>query len=332
MDWKRIGHFLKRGDHFLLSAHVNADGDAISSVLAFRKVLRRWNKQYSIVLHDETPDPKFVFLGAYDEIRSYHDCALDDRSVCFAVILDTPTLDRTGDISRLLSPEAQVLNIDHHESNQKFGTINIVKSNACATTELIYYLVYALGLEIDREMASLIYTGILFDTGRFMFSNTSKQALAICAEMVGFGARPDLIANEVYGEKSSETTRMLGQALCSLEVYMDGRVGSIYLDPDALSSGGDLDGFSDYPVLIKGVEVSVFLKEHEKNRFRVSLRSRGNVNVNFVAQTFGGGGHRNASGFWVEGSLQETKTRVLRELRKHLPHLPKEQAALKDSY
>ena len=318
MDIKGAKTFLRENDNFLVSSHLNADGDAIASVLAFRIILKKMRKNFRMILHDKRPDDKYDFLPGFGEIASFKDEMLDRHKAQKVILLDTPSTERAGTVAQIIEENASILNIDHHESNTQYGTLNLIESHASATAQIIYLIVMELGMEFDEKLASCIYTGIMFDTGRFMFSNTSEEALNICAQMVRNGAKPNFIAKAVYGNRTLESVVMLGKALNSLDVHLDGRVCSIMLRNSDYRLNEDADQFVDYVVSIEGVEVSLFFKEYEQSRFRVSLRSSDKVNVSQIAKEFGGGGHPNAAGCQIDGMPEDVKSRLIEAIKDHL--------------
>ena len=313
-----IVSMLEKRNGFLISTHVNADGDALSAVLVCGAILRKLGKTYRIVVHDRIPDERYRFLPGFEEIHSFKQ-TLDPVPANVFLAVDTPNMDRLGDVARLLPENGSILVVDHHESNEPFGHLRFVRPEASSTCELLYEVISELKLPVDERIATCIYTGIAFDTGGFRFANTSSEALRIAAEMVDRGAQPDLIADAVFHRRSYESTKCLGQVLNSLELHLDGKVSSIYLQGDRSK---DTEGFIDYALFIVGVEVAFFLKEEEGGRFRVSLRSKNRINVNRIAQQFGGGGHRKAAGCRMQGHAEEIKALLLEEIARHLSTTP----------
>ncbi len=305
---------LKRYDNFLISTHVNADGDAISAVIVCAAILKKLGKTHRIVVHDPVPDERYRFLPDFGEIHSFEQTS-EPASFNVLLALDVPTMDRIGDATRLLPEDASVLVIDHHESNELFGEVNFVRAEASSTCELLYEVISELKLPFDEGIATCLFTGIAFDTGGFRFSNTSGEALRIAAEMVDRGAQPDGIADAVFHRRSYEATKLLGQALDAIELHLNGKVSSIYL-PGARSK--DTDGFINYALFIDGVEVAFFIKEEERERFRVSFRSKNQIDVNRIAGRFGGGGHQKAAGCRIKGQAEEIKALILEEIARHL--------------
>jgi phosphoesterase RecJ-like protein len=314
MDFRLAKRFLKGGDHYLISTHINADGDAIGSILALARMVEIVGKSCRIVLHDREADLKYRFLAGFDRIAAY---SPSDRPASYAILVDTPNLARIGDVARLIGEGTRILNIDHHASNARFGEVNLVDEEACATSELVFGLAKALRLRIDAEMAAQLYTGIMFDTGRFRYSSL-RRAFPAAAALLHLGADPASIAEAVYSRKSSQSVKVLGEALASLEMHFKDRVALMTLPHRAIRSAPDLDGIVDYAISISGVSVAGLLKEQRPSQFRVSLRSRGAFDVNDLARDFEGGGHPNASGCCIDGDAVRVKKILLKAIRKRL--------------
>ncbi len=316
-----IKEFLVKGSNFLISAHISPDGDAVGSVLVFSEILDRLGKVYRVVLQDPPPE-KFSFLSNFHKILLYSPNVLGDFRVENMIALDSSNLGRLGEVRKLIPPGVPTLNIDHHADNDNFGTINLTDKNASGNCELIYEVVKHLNMGFDSKIASQIYTSIMFDTGRFRFSNTNGPALRICAEMIEEGADPHSIANAVYYDKNKAFVIALGKVLRNMELHFNDRVGFMHLNHEDLLYEGeaieDTDGFVDYPLHISGVEVSIFAREQERGRFRVSLRAKDKVKVNEIAHAFDGGGHDKAAGCRLRGGLDEIREKLLKETEKHL--------------
>jgi phosphoesterase RecJ-like protein len=215
-----------------------------------------------------------------------------------------------------------IINIDHHYTNSGFGHYHCLYPSACATTEIIYRLVNAMGVSIDRDMAACIYTGILTDTGSFRFSNTNRAAFVICDEMVGRGVKPGLIAQHVYGTYSLGRIKLLNLALDSIEISPSGELALMVVTRDMMNETGtypcDADGLINYARSIETVKLAAMVQEPKATEndpappkgFHVSLRSNGTVDAAAIADMFGGGGHFSAAGFQLDLSLEEVKKRL----------------------
>lgn len=305
--------FIEAGDDFLLTTHVNSDADGLGACLAWAHLLQGLGKRAAIGL-PEPPAGQCSFLGGWDAVRHFSDLDLS-RYRC-AIVADCPSLDRIGAVRPSLSPDIRLLNIDHHQGNEHFGAVNIVEEIS-STCELLYHLASALGCEIDAVAAAQLYAGILFDTGGFRFSLTTATTFEVAADLVRRGARLDALAQDVFGNKSLGAVKQRGQAIDSLVLRFGGRVAVLHLDREAMRAG-EPDEAVNYGLMIRGVEAAVLLKERAPGHYRISLRSRDEVDVSQIAGTFGGGGHARAAGLELTGAPQEIVERILAELGRYL--------------
>jgi len=216
-----------------------------------------------------------------------------------------------------------VINIDHHISNTGFGDIQLIDANASSTAEIVYRLIKALNVPMDKEIATSIYTGILTDTGSFRFSNTNQAAFAISHEMTELGVEPYRVAQHVFGTYSLERIKLLNLALDSLEISKNGKL-SVMTVTNAMfdftkTHPEDVDGMINYARRIQDVKVAALIQEQRNGKsksdsrrhFHVSLRSDGSVDVAAIAGAFGGGGHASAAGFQAETSLLKLKSDII---------------------
>ena len=301
-----------------MASHAKPDGDAIGSLLAMGIALERVGCE--VTRYNESAIPAvYRFLPSVDSIqRQLTDVGCFDT----AVILDCGGLDRVGSAVDAITTIPAIVNIDHHTTNTRFGQYHLVDVNACATSEIIYRLIQAMDLELDVEMATAIYTGILTDTGSFRFSNTNRAAFSICEAMVAIGVNPSAVARHVYGTYSLGRIKLLNLALDSIEISSNGHISIMTVTREMLSDTGtqpeDADGLINYARRIQDVKVAALIHELEngngesrsRKRFHVSLRSDGSVDVSRIALDFGGGGHAGAAGFSVESSLAELKKTI----------------------
>jgi len=302
----------------LLASHTNPDGDAIGSLLALGLYLDGMHKD--VTLFNESPIPAvYRFLPAVDRVIGDLGDGMDYDT---AIILDCGDLQRIGDASESVCRMPLIINIDHHTTNTGFGHIQMIDTEACATAEIVYRIIKAMGGAITREIACSIYTGILTDTGSFRFSNTNRAAFAICEEMVDKGVNPFRIAQHVYGTLSLSRIKLLNLALDSIEISDNGRLSLMTVTRDMLDETEthpqDVDGLINYARSIEDVKVAVLIQENingkdtmvHPDQFHVSLRSDGTVNVGAIAASFGGGGHTSAAGFNITSSLPDLKSHI----------------------
>ena len=314
----QIQDLIQSEDDFLITSHIHPDGDSIASVLVLASILKQSGKRYQILLDDYVPK-KFDFLSGVDEVL-----CVDDASLSYIprvlIILDSSNLERIGRVQKVVPKNIPVINIDHHLSNESFGTLNLVNSEESSTVEIVYDLYTSMDIPFSAEVASCIYTGILCDTGRFLFPNTTSRSLAICSEMIEYGASPDTIADKLYFRMSHDTIRALASALSTLEFYFNGTVSCIYLANGAFTGSDkvDTEGFVDFLLAIDKTEVEFLMVEKEPNLFRISFRSKNKVDVNEVAKHFGGGGHTRASGCTLNGTVGDVKQKILDVLEDYL--------------
>jgi phosphoesterase RecJ-like protein len=315
----KILRLIRDADDFLLVTHVKPEGDAVGSALALALGLRKMGKRVCLV--DRDPVPYFLrFLPASRHFRQRP----PRRSFEVLLLLDCNTLERAGFKQGLRAEKAGV--IDHHimrkdVSESKItpsGQVNYIDPEAAATGILVYKVLRALKVEIDERIATNLYTAILVDTGGFRYSNTDSESLSIGALLVEAGARPWTITKELYENSRIQSVRLLSLALSTIALK-DG-VAWMSVTKDMLdktgSSSQDTEDFVNYPRGLQGVEVAAFFREEGSGFCKISLRSKGRVNVAKVAEGFGGGGHAAAAGCRLEGSLVNVQKKVLTAVRR----------------
>jgi len=312
---QRISELINRHRTFLVTAHERLDGDALGSELALYHLLRGLGKEAVVYNQDATPE-NYEFLPGSDAIVNELP-PLDSFEV--AVVLDCSELERVGRESARIAAVPTLINIDHHVSNAGFCEAALVDPQASSTGEMICRLVAHMGLAVSRETATCLYTAILTDTGGFRYGNTGRGTLLAAADLVAAGADPQWVSEHVYEMNPPAKIRLLAAVLPTLSIDEGGRVGSLAVTQQALSAAGALpehtEGFVDLPRTIRGVEISILYAEMPDGRFKVSLRSKGTVNVERVARTFGGGGHMNAAACRIEGELVDVRRRVIETIR-----------------
>jgi len=301
---------IERRNKFILTSHARPDGDAVGSALACAQILRSMGKQASVVLSDGVPAVYGPLPFAESVLRSTAEAPGADA----AIILECDSVART----RLSGLEQHYLiNIDHHATARPFAHLNWIDPSACATAEMIFRLAREAGVKISPEVATCLYTAVLTDTGSFCFHGTSEQTFALAQELVRCGADPVRIAHSVYFSTHVSKMRLLGAALSSL--HTDGTLAWMHVDRAAIEScyanDEDCEGLVNYALAIQGIEVALFFREQPDGRFRISLRSKGCVNVAAVAEAFGGGGHECASGCALDGPLPAALEQLLGQLR-----------------
>lgn len=308
--------FVRSGSNFVLTSHVNCDGDGVAGCLALQSILRGLGKNAAVILPDP-PNPQYDFLEGWQGIETAGSQPPAAKAE-HLVVLDCPALTRIGKIEEYIGEGTKVLVLDHHKDSLPFGHVNLTTPQSSSSSELVYHLGVALGIQLTPIVAEQIYMGILFDTGGFRYALTTPTTLEVGAQLVRAGARLDFIADRLFNNQSLPVLKLLGRALESLQLFCGDRVAIVHLSHADLDGGMDHVDVVNYGLMVQSVEVSVALKEETPRRYRVSLRSREQVDVRQIAAVFGGGGHTRAAGCRLEGDAAQVRRQLLAEIEKHL--------------
>ncbi len=319
-----IWRALTDGLPVLITSHVRLDGDGIGSALALCHALKGRGVRCRAVFEPPVPS-MFEFLPGVDGNLAL---PADLPAAYQLVVIDCGALERVGEIAGSLTGAVQTINIDHHDSNAQFGDLNYVDSGASSCGEMIRRLLATAGVPLSPEIADCLFTAIVSDTGQFSHRDTTAEALAVCAECVAAGARPDVLVRRLFFSPSPAQVRLRQLALATLQFHCDGAIATMHVTEDMFGQTDlapvDTEGFAEIPVSIQGVQASALLKEMPGcDYIKISLRSRGGMDVCAVARCFGGGGHRNAAGCEIADTLDNVQNTVVTELRKHLDTVPR---------
>jgi bifunctional oligoribonuclease and PAP phosphatase NrnA len=308
---KDIVQAIRERQRFVLSSHARPDGDSIGSQLAMAYALRALGKEAVVINADPAPAPLMQFPGVPDILIAPKVEGAFDA----AIIMECSDLARTG-VSGL--DRYFVINIDHHPGNTSFGQLNWFDAKAAACGEMVFDLVRELGVPLSREIATHVYLAILTDTGSFHYSSISTRTFDICGEALEAGVDPVLVARNVYDSNSMGRLKLFGAVLSAMQIDSTGRIAIVYLDHEmAREAGGtyeDTEGLINLPLTVKEIEAVVFFKQIEGEEYRVSMRSKGDIDVGGVAKTFGGGGHKNAAGCTVTGAIDALQKLFLEKI------------------
>ena len=301
---------IEQRDAFLLTSHARPDGDAVGSLLALYQALTQLKKKTQVIMSDPVP---LIYTSLPCAAVIDHEQQVPDDAPQTVIILECDGVQRT----RLKGLEERFLiNIDHHASGRDFGHVNWIDRNACAVAEMVFRLSRAAGAKITPDIATCLYTAVLTDTGSFCFIGTNDRTFELALELVRSGAKPSDVAQHVYFSNPASKMRLLGAALSNL--HRDGALAYMHLSLGEMEKSGgleeDCEGIVNYALGIEGVEVALFFRELKDGRYRVSLRSKGQVNVGVIAEQFGGGGHACASGCAVSGPLATSLELILSQL------------------
>jgi phosphoesterase RecJ-like protein len=312
--------FILSNDDFLVVSHIDPDGDAASSTLAISWMLKQLNKKFTMINEGNTPG-KFNFLWGFDGIIDYSKAA-PLRIFEHVISVDCADFSRMGKVKSLFSPTTQILNIDHHRTNDYYGAYQLIKEAAAATAEVLYDLAMELNINWSTELGNSIYTGLLTDTGGFRYSNTTPKVMRIAAEMLQLGVDGNDLADRLLEKLTYSHIILLQKALATLAFSRDKRISWVSVTLQDIAEAGasneDLEGLVNYPRNIEGVEVGILFKEVEADKYKVSMRSAGIADVALIAKSFGGGGHFRAAGCTILGELHDIITKVVEEVGQKL--------------
>ena len=297
---KQIADAIRTRQRFVLSSHARPDGDSIGSQLAMAYALRAMGKSADIVNADPAPPPIMQFPGVPD-IRI---APAVDGDYDAAIIMECGDLSRTGvtGLERYF-----VVNIDHHQGNANYGAVNWFDANAAACGEMVFDLVRALDVPLTVPIATHIYLAIHTDTGSFHYSHITPRTFEICRACLEAGVDPIDVARKIYDSNSMGRLKLFGAVLGAMQIDATGRVAIVYLDHEmARAAGGtyeDTEGLINLPLTVKEIQAVLFFKQIEGDSYRISMRSKGDVDIAAVAKEFGGGGHKNAAGCTASGGV-----------------------------
>jgi phosphoesterase RecJ-like protein len=306
---QQIIEVIRSNSSFIITTHEGPDGDAIGSSLALASFLRKIGKDVTVHLQDPVPE-LYAFLPGADTILPN----IPDKQYDVAFVLDIGERKRAGvkfcDFSRITT----TINLDHHLSCSNFGDFNLIDTQAAATGILVYRIATAFGYRFDIDTTLCIYVSIITDTGSFRYSNANREAFTVAGEMIENGVNAWDVAEKLYENQPQKRLELLTKCLPTLEVFKGGQAASVTVTSDMYAACGATaeltDGFVNYPRSIRGVEVAIFFRQLEENKYKVGFRSKGKVNVAAFSAALGGGGHHNAAGCTMEGSLDAVKATV----------------------
>jgi phosphoesterase RecJ-like protein len=317
LDWKPFVEALRRHNRFLLTTHVRPDGDGLGSMKALADILGRQGKEVHLVTATSMPD-RYRFLDPEGQIVRFSE--LDDRwaNAEVVIVLDTGTWNQLGDFGAFFRTlRAEKFVIDHHVTQDDLGAARLVDVSAEATGRLVYEAIAAMGAPLTEAAAGFLFVAIAMDTGWFRHSNASPETFGLAEKLVRAGAKPHLLYDRLFEENSLHRLKLMGIVLERLQVMHGGRVAYSEVRQTDYSLMGakpqDTEDLVNFTRSLSGVEVGLLFMEQPRGGIKVSFRSRSRVDVARIAEQFGGGGHRLASGATIaNASLEEARERVLR--------------------
>ena len=295
---------IRERQRFIVTSHARPDGDAIGSSVSMALALRALGKQVRVISRDPVPPQMLVFpgVGEIDIVDRVSDAA--DA----VIVMECGDLERTG-IAGL--ERGYVINIDHHPDNTMYGALNWFDLSAAACGEMVFELINALGVRLTQDIATHVYVAILTDTGSFHYSNITPDTFDVCRRCLEAGVNPGAVARSIFDSNNLGRLKLFGAVLHQMQLDPGGHVATLHVDEQlAHACGGtyeDTEGLVNLPLTVKDIVAVAFFKEVGPGAWRVSLRSKGAIDVNAIAREFGGGGHPNASGCSAQGALADIR-------------------------
>ena len=309
----QVVELIENKHRFAITTHIKPDGDGVGSSLGLYWLLKSLGKDAEVLVRGEVPSAYRSLPGA-DQIR---DTNAIEQNYDAVFVIECSDLSRPG-IEGL--QHVTTVNIDHHSTSEHFGTINWIDSTASAVGEMIFNLCKAIGGRITKDIAECVYMALVTDTGSFHFPNTTDRTLKVASELVKVGVKPAQISEVVYNSYPWSRIELMRQVLATVKRAESGKVAwmrqTLEMAEKAGSVDGDNNGFVNIPLAAREVEAVLYMRETAPDTYRVSLRSKNNINVARVAEKFGGGGHKNAAGCRVEGDWDARESEILAELIK----------------
>lgn len=309
-----IAQYLKNTDNSVILTHRYPDGDTLGSAFALCRALRKLGKKSRVIVNG-------VLTGKFQYLAKNMDEQNFEYETVIAVDIASTSL--LGELEEEFGGKVDV-SVDHHGMNMPFAKMTYVNAKAAANTENIYYLIKLLGVEIDRDIADCIYTGLCTDTGCFKFSNVTSDTMRIAADLMDIGCDSALINRVMFDTKSLSRIKIERAVLETLTLHCDNKIAVINttmaMEKETGAEDSDMDGLAAIPRQIEGVVIGITIKEKGENHFRISVRTVDDYDAAEICKNFGGGGHHAAGGCSIDGTLEEAKSKILeaaeRELRK----------------
>jgi phosphoesterase RecJ-like protein len=318
---KEVIRQIKLNRSFLVSSHINLEGDALGSILAMRDILLCFKKRVTIAIQDEVPF-EYRFLPGINYIKNMDEIEISDYDVL--VVLDTSDEGRCPKIIKAFPKDRTIINIDHHISNTRFGKINWINPKASSTVEMIYRLYRILNIPLNRRRALWLYTGLLTDTGSFHYPNTSAFSFKIAGRLINYGLNISSIYQKIYYTLNLADLKIIIQTLSTIKSERKDRIVWFKMRRDffkRVKPNRDItDEILNLGRLIRTAEVVVLFKEDlsRKDTVNVNLRSKNRIDVDKIARYFGGGGHRTASGCRIKGTLEKAEKIVIEKIKEYI--------------
>jgi phosphoesterase RecJ-like protein len=318
LDWKPFVDFVARHERLIITTHIRPDGDGLGSMLALAEALIHKAKTILPVIAGSLP-ARYRFMDRASRIQRHDKSSAEAFRADALIVLDTGTWNQLGDFGQFLSAFAgPKVVIDHHATQDDLGARRFIDERAESTGRLIHEAIEAMGAPITASIATYLFVALAMDTGWFRHANTVPRSFTLAEKLAAAGAQPDVLYDHLFEENTLPRLRLSGLVLDRLQVTANGLVAYTELHRDDYKATGavpqDSEDLVNYTRSLAGVQVGLFFMEQPRGGIKVSLRARGGVDVARIAERFGGGGHRLASGAVIEGTLENVRERVLAEV------------------
>ena len=315
-----IVELINNAQDIAIISHINMDGDAIGSSLALMFALKKIGKKVTTYIEEEVP-LRFDFLKDTDDLVYYTE-DMDVSKHDLLIVVDVADRNLLGNRAKLLDKIPNSIAIDHHALHYNYANNIWVNKKAAAAGELIFELLQKMNIPLDYEIATCLYVAITTDTGRFKFNNTTKRTHEIAGELITYGVKTSELTNKLFDESTKERTMLIAKTIETLEMFENGKIAVMIITRDMMketnAKDSEQDGIIDYVTNICGVEIGILIKEKENGALRASLRSKTYIDVSKIANNFGGGGHKMASGCGFDGDINEFKAKLVEYARREL--------------
>lgn len=298
-DLNLIVDLIKKEDRFVVLTHIQPDGDAFGSILGLTMLLKKIGKDVFLSIgKDIKIPPQYSFLPGMESLKPLDDYRNDFLNF---IVLDCGSIERLGSWETFAKNAKNIINIDHHKSNTEFGSLNYIDEKSSSSSEMVYELGLALGVEIDKDIALCLYVGIVTDTGKFQYNNTTPNTLKNALKLLEYGILPNYVFENVYERATIGCLNLLGKVLNNAKFLEKEAFIYSYVSNSDLSNYcvgvEETENFVDFLKTLREARVAAILKETPDGAIKVSLRSKNTFSVDEIAIKFGGGGHRNAAGY-----------------------------------
>ena len=321
-NFDEISRVIQKNKNFLITSHINLDGDGIGSELALYFILKKLNKKVTILNQDRIPKI-YDFLPDSDKVQYWNNNRINPKSIDVGIALDCSSIKRIGRTYEIFKDIKTIINIDHHKSNENFGNLNYLDCSASSVGEIIYELITFLNIDLlDEKISTCLFAAIITDTGSFRYSNVSSKTFGVASHLTRHRIKSHLIANNIYNRSTYPGLKLLGESLLTLEMDDSNYVSWLTITRkmlnDTNANDEDIEGIINIATTLNNVEISILFRETKDNKIKISFRSKGNFDVNKFAGKFKGGGHPNAAGCLCSGKLDEIKEKILSKLFKEM--------------